>query len=113
MDRETIEILNDKLRTNLPTALVTVIGSSGPTPATAGAMMVVHKNERVAGTVGGGDLEFQALAAVYAPMGLNIASTEPKEIALSIMSEMLLVKNSGSADHLKNVKKVDIPNESR
>ena len=48
------------------------------------------------------------LAAVYAPMGLNIASIEPKEIALSIMSEILLVKNNGSAQHMKTVKDVRV-----
>lgn len=48
------------------------------------------------------------LEAVYAPMGLNIASIEPKEIALSIMSEILLVKNNGSTDHMRTVKNVTI-----
>ena len=50
----------------------------------------------------------EQLAAVYAPMGLNIASIEPKEIALSIMSEILLVKNNGSAQHMKTVKDVRV-----
>ena len=51
----------------------------------------------------------ERLASVYAPMGLNIASVEPQEIALSIMSEILLVKNNGSGEHLKTVKNVGIP----
>ena len=50
----------------------------------------------------------EQLTAVYAPMGLNIASIEPKEIALSIMSEILLVKNNGSAHHMKTVKDIRI-----
>ncbi len=51
----------------------------------------------------------QRLASVYAPMGLNIASIEPTEIALSIMSEILLVKNNGSGEHMRTVKKVVTP----
>ena len=43
---------------------------------------------------------------IYAPMGLNIASVRPAEIALSIMSEMLMVKNSGSLDHMRTIKKL-------
>ncbi len=50
----------------------------------------------------------ERLASVYAPMGLNIASVEPREIALSIMSEILLVKNNGSGEHLKTVKNVGL-----
>jgi xanthine dehydrogenase accessory factor len=46
----------------------------------------------------------EKLAKVYAPMGLNIASVLPREIALSIMSEILLVKNNGSPDHLRTIK---------
>ena len=43
---------------------------------------------------------------IYAPMGLNIASVRPSEIALSIMSEILMVKNSGSLDHMRTIKKL-------
>ena len=44
---------------------------------------------------------------VYAPVGLNISNQDPKEIALSIMSEILLIKNSKELKHmdmLKNLK---------
>ena len=47
-----------------------------------------------------------AIDRVYAPMGLNIATVKPKEIALSIFSEILLVKNSGSAEHMRAVKNI-------
>lgn len=53
----------------------------------------------------------ERLASVYAPMGLNIASIEPKEIALSIMSEILLVKNNGSGEHMRTIKNVVIPTD--
>jgi len=49
----------------------------------------------------------EKLDGVYAPMGLNIATRKPKEIALSIMAEIFLVKNSGSAEHMRSVKNIN------
>jgi len=46
------------------------------------------------------------LDTVYAPMGHNIATVKPKEIALSIMGEILLVKNNGSTEHMRTVKNI-------
>ena len=46
-----------------PVALVTVVGVNGSAPREAGARMVVWKDGRTAGTVGGGTLEFRAIAA--------------------------------------------------
>ncbi|MDL2325229.1 XdhC family protein [Ruminococcaceae bacterium OttesenSCG-928-A16] len=43
----------------------------------------------------------ETLANIYAPIGLDIASSAPAEIAISIMSEILLVKNGGSPKHKK------------
>ncbi|WP_411681461.1 XdhC family protein [Clostridium thailandense] len=48
------------------------------------------------------------LQKVYSPMGLNIASEKPEEIALGILSEILLIRNKGSLDHMKNLKKINI-----
>lgn len=39
---------------------------------------------------------------VYSPIGLNIATEKPEEIALSIISEIVLLKNKGSLSHCKN-----------
>lgn len=39
---------------------------------------------------------------LYAPMGLDIANVKPEEIAISIISEMLQVKNSGNLQHMKD-----------
>lgn len=45
-----------------------------------------------------------SIEKVFAPMGLNIASIRPREIALSIFSEMMLVKNNGSAESMRKIK---------
>lgn len=41
------------------------------------------------------------LKRVYAPTGLNLGGDTPCEIAISIMSEILLVKNNGKLTHMK------------
>lgn len=47
----------------------------------------------------------EILNKVYAPIGINLGGQTPEEIAFSIMSEILLVKNKGSLDHMKDIKK--------
>lgn len=47
------------------------------------------------------------LDKVYSPIGLDIASEKPEEIAISIMSEILLVKNNGNLKHMKSPVKID------
>ncbi len=42
------------------------------------------------------------LAKMYGPIGLNISNQLPEEIALSIMAEILLVKNGKTLKHMKN-----------
>lgn len=41
------------------------------------------------------------LNKIYAPIGLDISSGSPEEIGMSIMSEILLVKNNGNLRHMK------------
>lgn len=43
----------------------------------------------------------EKLQVLYAPVGLDIASGAPAEIAVSVLAEMLLVKNKGSLRHKK------------
>lgn len=51
-------------------------------------------------------IEEEKLRKVFAPTGLDIATNEPIEIALAIISEILLVKNNGSLNHRSNLRKV-------
>lgn len=44
-----------------------------------------------------------ALRRVYAPVGLDVASNAPAEIAISVLAEILLVKNGGSPRHKRDV----------
>ena len=44
----------------------------------------------------------QLLDAVYSPIGLALGGGQPAEVALSIISEILLVKNGGSLAHMKS-----------
>lgn len=50
----------------------------------------------------------EKLLKVFAPVGLDIASAVPAEIAVSILAEILLVKNSGSLKHKKKMLSSDI-----
>ncbi len=42
------------------------------------------------------------LDAVYTPIGIALGGGQPAEVALSIISEILLVKNGGSLTHMKS-----------
>ena len=44
----------------------------------------------------------EQLEGIYAPIGLDIASAFPKEIAIAILSEILLIKNNGALRHKKH-----------
>jgi len=50
------------------------------------------------------DLSNADLSKFYAPIGIDIAKTTPSEIAISIMAEILKIKNSGSLRHMDETK---------
>lgn len=56
-----LEVLLATLRQGDDCLLSTVIASSGSTPRSAGAYMLVGKKGRLYGTIGGGNLEYQAV----------------------------------------------------
>lgn len=49
------------LKNNQPCLLATIIESSGSTPRSAGAYMLIGSEGRLYGTIGGGNLEYQAI----------------------------------------------------
>lgn len=44
----------------------------------------------------------EELKTIYAPIGLDIGGDTPPEIALSIISEIMLVKNNGKLKHMRD-----------
>ena len=46
----------------------------------------------------------ERLAGIYAPIGLDIASAVPAEIAVAVLAEILLVKNDGDLKHKKTLR---------
>lgn len=47
------------------------------------------------------NIDAECLKKVYAPIGIGIGGETPEEVALSILSEIVLVKNDGVLKHMK------------
>ena len=58
--RNMLKLLADKLRSGEDIVMVTVIASSGSTPRGAGSRMLISKDGRIAGTIGGGAVEYRS-----------------------------------------------------
>ena len=58
--RNMLRIIKTKLTAGEDLVLVTVIASSGATPRGAGARMLVGKQDRICGTIGGGAVEYRS-----------------------------------------------------
>ena len=58
--RNMLKTIKNKLEHGDPLVLVTVIASSGATPRGAGARMLVGKEGRICGTIGGGAVEYRS-----------------------------------------------------
>lgn len=91
-----------------------VIASRGHQYDQESLEVVVNLNARYIGAMGSkrkvitmmGNLKEKGMSEenlnkVYSPIGLNISSGTPEEIAISIISEILLVKNNGNPNHMK------------
>jgi len=83
-------------------ALKSVINSDA---AYIGMIGSREKTEQVMNNLKASGISEDKLNKVYAPIGLNIGGRSPKEIAFSIMAEVLLIKNGGSLEHM-NTKKM-------
>jgi len=67
------------------------IGMIGSSKKKASVLDALHKDGK----------SQEMLKRVYTPIGLDIASAVPAEIAVSILAEILLVKNGGTPAHKK------------
>lgn len=47
-------------------------------------------------------IDEELLKKIYSPIGINLGGETPEEIAISIMAEVLIVKNEGSFIHMKS-----------
>jgi len=65
------------------------IGMIGSSKKTAGVFDTLRKE----------GISQEMLEGIYAPIGLDIASGAPAEIAVSILAEILLIKNGGTPAH--------------
>lgn len=59
--REIVEALKKRINEKKNSMLITVVAGRGSIPRKAGAYMVVGEDGRIAGTIGGGNLEYQAI----------------------------------------------------
>lgn len=48
--------------------------------------------------------EKEKIDSIFAPIGINLKGDSPEEIALSIISQIVLIKNNGNLFHLKDIK---------
>jgi xanthine dehydrogenase accessory factor len=65
---------------------------------------MIGSEKKVAGlfdSLRGEGVEQKELDHIYAPIGLDIADALPAEIAVAILAEILLVKNTGKLRHKK------------
>lgn len=44
----------------------------------------------------------ELLDKVYSPIGLNLGGNSPEDIAISIMAEIIMIKNNGRPEHMKD-----------
>lgn len=59
--RKLLMLMNERLNAGEDIVLVTVVASSGATPRGAGARMLVGKDGRLYGTIGGGAVEYRSM----------------------------------------------------
>ncbi len=111
------EIENVLSKENISENTYIVITSKGHEEDLKALSLIINKNPAYIGMVGSikkwisikeilknEGISQEKLERVYAPVGLDISSPQPEEIAFAIISEILIVKNKGSLNHRKNLK---------
>ena len=68
-------LLRYQLEKKQDTVLAVIVRNSGSAPRGSGSMMLVNKNGRIAGTIGGGAVEFDAVQRALAMLADNAAFT--------------------------------------
>lgn len=62
------------------------------------------KNKHIMNNLTKEGISSEKLNKIYAPIGINLGGRSPAEVAFSIMSEILLIKNEGTLSHMKEVR---------
>jgi xanthine dehydrogenase accessory factor len=75
-------------------------------PAYIGAIGSRHKQEERRATLLAGGTTEERLADLHAPIGLDLAGTEPAELALSIAAELVAVRRGGSGRPMREVRPI-------
>jgi xanthine dehydrogenase accessory factor len=77
------QALVDVLQNNKPAALATVVKTRGASPRNAGAKMLVYPDGAIVGSVGGGEMEMQVIAAAKEA----IANGQPRYLDMTLSNE--------------------------
>jgi len=106
---------SEKLEISPSTAYV-VIATHGHKCDEVALYHMIQKNPKYIGVIGSRNkvavmmahlkeqgIPQEKLDAVYSPIGIALGGGQPAEIAVSIISEILLVKNGGRLAHMKSV----------
>lgn len=85
------QLLLDRWNQKTDTVLVTIVEGNGSVPRTTGAYMVVAKNGRIYGTIGGGNLEYQAVKKAMELAGTAAHYVENFDLGAGENSELGMV----------------------
>lgn len=109
---EYIDIL-DKIKMNSLSTYV-VIATHGHLNDEEALYYCINKNTRYIGVIGSKlkvktmmeslkskGIDDNKLSKIYSPIGLSLGGNSPAEVALSIISEIMLIKNKGKLEHMK------------
>ena len=85
------QLLLDRWNQKTDTVLVTIVEGNGSVPRTTGAYMAVAKNGRIYGTIGGGNLEYQAVKKAMELAGTAAHYVENFDLGTGENSELGMV----------------------
>ena len=98
------QLLLDRWNQNCDTVLVTIVEGNGSIPRTTGAYMAADQTGRIYGTIGGGNLEYQAVKKAITLAGkmelteiMKFRKSMPRNLTLMerfIFSEGVILRRS-------------------